>query len=729
MARKKNQRRADAGHKSHSKPSRAGSDPSAKRGRPAAPAATRGRSIAPPIRPPAQGTGIRREVIRDGVVVASEGPEVPPAADTVRCRLSLHPQGFGFAERENREGTIFIPAAHRGGAMDGDEVLVAHWQAERGREGAVRSVVTRRRSRLSGVLRKQRGRLTLEPEDPRVVDPIDVVGQLPPEAFGMVVLADIVEYPIPGRPVVLVTIDRVIGPPGRIATETLKILIEHGVDPEFPPGVLAAATSVPTEVVPADLEGRADLRHLPFMTIDPPDARDFDDAVCMEAGADGAVRLHVAVADVSHYVREGDPFDVEAALRCFSCYLPDRAVPMLPVQLSSNICSLVPDADRLAMVVTMDVDARGAVTDAEVAASVIRSRARLSYEQAAVMLEHGRGPAEQRARVVELRALADRMRRVRLRRGAIELALPEVKVRLDEDDPERVRAVELARAKPEIARAYNLIEELMLAANEAVARIAGKARLPVLYRVHAAPDEERIERFCAVAGLLGIDVDPEVLRTPKAMQAFLRKIEKHPRRVPVNGLLLRALAQAEYSTANVGHFALASGGYLHFTSPIRRYADLVDHRVLKAYLRRSGGFAGPEPTPRLPERHVANAIASRASGREREVAQAERDAKAMLCAAFMRDRIGDRFEGTVAGLSQAGAYVTLDDPPVDGIIRRNALERETRETFVLDDLMARMTGERSGTTVGIGDRVIVELVDASIARRQIEFALIRRLAV
>jgi ribonuclease R len=289
--------------------------------------------------------------------------------------------------------------------------------------------------------------------------------------------------------------------------------------------------------------------------------------------------------------------------------------------------------------------------------------------------------------------------------------------------------VELARAKPEIARAYNLIEELMLAANEAVARIAGKARLPVLYRVHAAPDEERIERFCAVAGLLGIDVDPEVLRTPKAMQAFLRKIEKHPRRVPVNGLLLRALAQAEYSTANVGHFALASGGYLHFTSPIRRYADLVDHRVLKAYLRRSGGFAGPEPTPRLPERHVANAIASRASGREREVAQAERDAKAMLCAAFMRDRIGDRFEGTVAGLSQAGAYVTLDDPPVDGIIRRNALERETRETFVLDDLMARMTGERSGTTVGIGDRVIVELVDASIARRQIEFALIRRLAV
>jgi ribonuclease R len=593
----------------------------------------------------------------------------------------------------------------------------------------VRSVVARRRSRITGVLRRQRGRMTLEPEDPRVVDPVDVVGELPGDSLGMVVLADIVEYPIPGRAVVLVTIDRVVGPPGRIATETLKILIEHGVDPEFPPHVLEAAKGVPTAVQPADLEDRADLRHLPFMTIDPPDARDFDDAVCMEDTGGDTARLHVAVADVSHYVREGDPFDVEAALRCFSCYLPDRAIPMLPRELSSNICSLVPNEERLAMVVSMAIDARGVIGDVDVAASVIRSRARLTYEQAAAMLEHGEGPADQRARVVELRKLADRMRRVRMRRGAIELSLPEVKVRLDEDDPERVRAVEHARAKPEIARAYNLIEELMLAANESVARVASQKRLPVLYRVHASPDEERIERFCGVAGLLGIEVDPEVLRTPKAMQSFLKRIAKHPRRIALNGLLLRALAQAEYATTNVGHFALASGGYLHFTSPIRRYADLVDHRVLKAYLRRIGGKAGPEPTPRMPERHVANAIARRASEREREVAQAERDAKAMLAAAFMRDRIGDRFEGSVTGLSNAGAYVGLDDPPVDGIIRRTGLERETRENFVLDALMARMIGDRSGTTVAIGDRVIVELVDASIARRQIELALIRRLSV
>lgn len=659
----------------------------------------------------------------------SHDPVPPPAAsgETLRCRIALHPQGFGFAERDDEGGTVFIPAMHRNGAMDGDEVLVSAWSAERGLEGAVRSVVARRRSRLTGILRRQRGRLLLEPDDPRVVDLVEVAGELPPEPFDMVVLADIVEYPVPTAPRVLVTVDKVLGRPGKLATEQIKILIEHGIDPEFPSNVLEAAKRVPTEVMPSDLEGRTDMRHLPFCTIDPPDARDFDDAVCLEPGPKGSTRLHVAVADVSHYVREGDAFDVEAALRCFSCYLPDRAIPMLPPELSSNMCSLVPDQDRCAMVVSLDVDKAGGVDNTVIAAAVIRSRARLTYEQAAQMLDGKGGTPELRERVVELRAVADRLRKVRMRRGAIELNLPETKVKLDQDDPERVRSIELTRARPEIARAYNLIEELMLAANEAAARVCAQQRLPALYRVHAPPDEARIERFCAIAGLLAVDVGPDDLSSPKLMQAFLKRIAKHPRRTALNGLLLRALAQAEYTTGNVGHFALASGAYLHFTSPIRRYADLVDHRVLKAWLRRSGGSAGPDPVPRMPERHVATGIAVRASERERQVTQAERDAKSMLAAAYMRDRIGDRFEGTITGLSNTGAFVQLDDPPVDGMIRRNALEKETREAFVPDELMARMKGERSGTTIGIGDRVIVELVDASIARRQIELALIRRL--
>ncbi|HET6585264.1 MAG TPA: ribonuclease R family protein, partial [Nannocystaceae bacterium] len=587
-----------------------------------------------------------------------------------RARLSVHPQGYGFAEPLVGGTTVFVPAGQRAGAMDGDEVLVESWPSERGREGAVRSVVSRKRTRLTGIVRRDR---VLEPDDPRVLDPVDVVGELPSEAMGNVCLVDIIEYPGPSRSRhvggrMLVTLDRVLGPPGRLATEEIKILLEHGVDPEFPPEVLAAARDVPTAVRPQDLENRRDLRHLEFVTIDPPDARDFDDAVCMESLAGETVRVHVAVADVSHYVREGDPFDVEAARRCFSCYLPDRAVPMLPPQLSSVMCSLVPKEDRLAMVVSFDVDARGNADEAEVCAAVIRSRARWTYEEVAKVLIDERAKAEDRTRMLALRGVADRLRRARMRRGAIELTLPEVKIVLDQDDPERVREVVLARGKPEVASAYNLIEELMLGANEAVARLCMRHKLPAVYRVHAPPDEQRIERFCAIAALLGVETDPpETLATPKGMQNFLKQTAKHPRRPTLHGLLLRAMAQAEYAVGNIGHFALASAEYLHFTSPIRRYPDLLDHRLMKAWLRRTGGPAGPEPVPKLPERTVAMASSVRASERERAVAQAERDAKSLLAAAFMRDRIGDRFAGMVTGLSPQGAWVQLDSPPVDGV--------------------------------------------------------------
>lgn len=644
----------------------------------------------------------------------------------VRARLSLHPQGYGFAEPDDGGTTVFVPAQYRGGAMDGDSVLVESWPSDRGREGAVRSVVARRRTRLTGVVRRARGHVVLEPEDPRVLDAVDLVGEMPPEAIGQVVLADIIEYPGPARGPMLATIDRVLGAPGRLATEEIKILLEHGVDPEFPPEVLAAAESVPDRVRPEDLENRRDLRHLEFVTIDPPDARDFDDAVCIEdvPGSD-VVHVHVAVADVSHYVREGDPFDLEAARRCFSCYLPDRSVPMLPPQLSSVMCSLVPKEDRLAMVVSFDVDARGHADEADVCAAVIRSRARWTYEGVAkVLIDEKADPAD-RKRMLGLRAVADRLRRNRMRRGAIELTLPEVKVLLDQDDPERVRDVVLARADPAVARAYNLIEELMLAANEAVARLCVRHRLPATYRVHAPPDEERLERFCAIADLLGVEPPPpEQLATPKGMQKFLGDTAKHPRRATLHGLLLRAMAQAEYAVGNIGHFALASAEYLHFTSPIRRYPDLLDHRLTKAFLRRVGGPAGPEPVPRMPERTAAIAAAVRASERERAVAQAERDAKSLLAAAFMRDRIGDRFEGSVTGLSPAGAWVQLDAPPVDGVIRRQGLERERRESFQIDELGARMIGERTGTTIRIGDRVVVEIVEANITRRQIDLALV-----
>ena len=668
----------------------------------------------------------------------SPGPTEPEtlAADEggpriVHCRLLVNPGGFAFAERESGEPSIFIPPPERNGAMDGDTVVVSWWPGARGPEGTVRSVVHRHRTRVTGVLRRAGKRWILEPDDPRVLGQGEVLGEPGVEA-NLVVVAAIVDYPDPWNGDFSVRVERALGPPGSLATEEERILVEHGIDPELPAAVLEAAEAVPNRVRKADRENRADLRELPFMTIDPPDARDFDDAVCVELDGDledGMMRVHVAVADVSHYVREGDLFDDEAIVRCFSTYLPERVVPMLPFPLSAGICSLVPKKDRCAMVVSFDLHPSGRCDEAEVRAAVIRSHCRLSYDQVASELAGERRlDDEVYERIVALRAAADRLKGARSRRGSMELDIPEVKVKLDEDDPERVRDIVPSRSSPEMARAYNLVEELMVAANEGVGRLAVKHRLPVIFRVHDHPDEERVERFCAVAGLLGVEVEPEKLDSPRGFQKFLRSIEDHPRKAALHGVLLRALAQAEYATGNLGHFALASTAYVHFTSPIRRYPDLVNHRVLKAFIRKRGGPAGPEPVPFMPPARESTEKATRSSERERSVIAAERDAKALLCAAYMRDKIGDRFEGTVSGMAVSGVFVTLDAPPVDGMVRRSLIERDARESYELDEYGASMHGTKSGTTIAVGDRVIVELTGVSLSRRQIDFALISRLS-
>lgn len=670
----------------------------------------------PPARAPRAAAPLPEAAPRDGA------PRVASA------RIMVNPAGFAFGERLDGEGSIFIPPPSRGGAMDGDEAVVAWWPGQRGAEGIVRSVTRRARTRITGILRRQGKQWVVEPDDPRVLGRADVVGEPAQGEPGQVVVARVIDYPGPWGDDLSVQVEKALGQPGTIATEEAKILIEHGIDPLLPPAVLTAATKVPARVHRREHENREDMRGHDFMTIDPPDARDFDDAVCVEVLGRtlkrAPMRVHVAVADVSHYVREGTAFDDEATLRCFTCYLPDRAVPMLAEQLSSNICSLVPKKDRLAMVVTFELDEDGKVGEADVKAAVIHSKARLTYAQVADELSgHAHQPPVVRERIAVLREAADRLQRARRRRGAIELELPETKVLLDDDDKTRIRDVVASRATPEMTRAYNLIEELMVAANEGVARLAVKHRLPVVYRVHDVPEEERIERYVAVAGLLGVQVDPERLRTPKGFRGFLKKIAEHPRRDALHQLCLRTLAQAEYSTHNIGHFALASQAYLHFTSPIRRYPDLINHRVLKAWLHRRRGLAGPSPAPKMPPVRQSREQAERANDRERATVQAERDAKALFAAAFMRDRIGDRFEGNISGLSAGGLYVTLAAPPVDGMVKRARLERELRERWELDELGARLVGSKSQRELKVGDRVVVEVVDCSLERRQIELAL------
>lgn len=643
----------------------------------------------------------------------------------------MHPNGFGFVHVEGDAENIFIPPRKCGGALDSDIVEVIARPSEKGMEGRVVGVVERRRKRIVAVLRRAgKKRWWLEIEDRRIVHDVVLDGGANGCVTGDVVVASVVTYPERDRDPLVVQVDRAIGAPGLLHTEVAKILVEHNVDEAFSASVEALAAQVPTEVCDADLENRDDLRSLPFMTIDPDDARDFDDAVCVELLGDDPVlddmRLHVAVADVSHYVREGSPIDQEAAWRCFSVYLPNRAIPMLPEQLSTHMCSLVPHEDRLAMVVSMTVKAGGEVSNVEPRAAVIHSQQRLTYGQVAAELAQtpgGRLPETIAARVRLLRGASDRLRRHRMTRGAIELNLPESRVVLDEDDPERIRDVVRARASSELSRAYNLIEEMMVAANEAVGGLAMGAKLPIPYRVHDRPDEEKLGMLTAAAASLGITVDAARLQTPRGVQKFLSRASGRDRADALHNMMLRAMAQAEYRTENVGHFALSARAYVHFTSPIRRYPDLIAHRVMKAHLRARKGACGPRPVPALPKEDVTRGQCIRSSERERAAAQAERETQRLFAAAHMRDRVGDRFEGTVSGFSGQGMFVTLDAPFVDGMVRMQQMERVLGNAFDLDETGVRLVGS-AGKLVTIGDRVIVEVEEASLVRRQVDFALI-----
>lgn len=641
--------------------------------------------------------------------------------------VQMNPGGYGFVQRFDGEDSVFIPPTRLSSALDGDQVEITFWPSEKGFEGRIVEILERQRTRIVGVLEKAGRRAwRLSPEDPRILRDVEVTGGPAAGVVGELVVGEIVSYPEKRRDTIWVTVERSLGEPELLETQVAKILVEAGIDETFPEDVIVEAADVPTEVREEDLKGRKDLRDLPFMTIDPEDARDFDDAVCVAKLDDVRYRVHVAVADVSHYVRENTAIEIEAEHRCFSSYLPERSIPMLPEALSSHMCSLVPKQDRLAMVAAMTVDAGGSVSKVEVMAAVIHSRRRLTYEEVAAVLE-GKGRVKQAVanRIVMLREVADHLRGARLRRGSVELDLPEQRIKLDEDDPERVRDVVRSRSSKAVARAYNLIEELMIAANEAVGRLAVARKLPAPFRVHAPPPEDKLERLVLAAESLGVKADPEKLARPRGAQKFLSKAKSSPRTGALNMLMLRAMSQAEYRTENVGHFALASEAYIHFTSPIRRYPDLVAHRVLKAHLNRTKGHAGPAPVPRMPDRDSSEAAAIRSSARERAVMQAERDCKALYAAAYMRDRVGDRFEGTVSGISTTGVFITLDEPFVDGMARIAKIEKDWRDRLELDDAGVRLISEKTGKTITLGDRVIVEVENASLPRRRIDFVLIQ----
>jgi ribonuclease R len=625
--------------------------------------------------------------------------------------LRVHRDGFGFVQPLTGQGEdIYLPRGEAQRAMDNDLVRVEVYERARRREGRLLEVLERRRRNAVGIyFERGKGSYVL-PRDPAIAVRIRVPKtQLARD--GDLVRVRIAERQPPGAPL-SGEVAGSLGKPGDSSAEVLSFAFAEGFSDEFPPAVMDAAAAIPPEVTAREISGggRRDLRALPLVTIDGEDARDFDDAVYAEPRGQGW-RLVVAIADVSHYVREGSSLDAEALGRATSVYLPNRVLPMLPERLSNGICSLVPGQDRLCLVADLAFDRGGKLLSSDLYPGVMRSAGRCTYDEVQTVLEGGDVPSRNayRENFERLQKLARSLTRMRELRGAIDFDLPERKVVLDgRGNPLRIE-------RRERKESHRIIEECMLAANEAVAGYFRRRRLPTIYRYHGEPDEEKLAAFAALANAHGFKLGSRGKISSRDLNLFLEKLEDHPEQRALNQLLLRSMMQAVYTAESVGHYGLAAEHYLHYTSPIRRYPDLIVHRLLRAHWTgqaSSGAGASEEQTEALEE------IALRSSERERAALQVERRVSAYYSVLLMKDRIGDEFFGTVSALTDFGFFVELDDPWVEGLVKGDSLGRFRFEKE------AHLLTFGSGLKVRVGQRARVRLVSANLQRRQLDFELL-----
>jgi len=625
--------------------------------------------------------------------------------------LTRHRDGFGFVARLDRAGEdIFLPPGEATRALDGDVVRVEVVPGRGGRSaGRLLEIVERRRRYLIGTYRAGRRGASVVPND------LALGYEVPVPDSKLATEGDVVKVVLaPGTGPLAGEVVEVIGRPGEPRVEVLAVAYAKGFADVFPEAVLAEAAMVPDHVRPEDKAGRRDLTGLPLVTIDGEDARDFDDAVYLERLPEGrggaAWRLVVAIADVSSYVRVGTALDDEAVKRGTSVYFPMQVLPMLPERLSNGICSLMPDVERLCMVADMTIGRRGEPMGVEVYQAVMKSAARCTYTEVAQVLEGQQVPHRERFRPqFELMGeLQEELTAMRRRRGAIDFDLPEAKILVDEAG--NVSGIE----KRPRNRAHRVVEEFMLAANEAVALWFSSRELPTIYRTHGTPDEEKLRGFLELAEAHGFAV-PAGKLDPRALDELLKRLDGHPQQRALNQLLLRSMMQAIYSPEDDGHFGLAAGHYLHFTSPIRRYPDLVVHRRLREeWARRDGQPVRLSTVEELAE------LASRSSERERAAMEAEREIASYYAALFMKDKVGERYPGTVAAVAEPGLFVELTPFFVEGLVRAETLSG----LFDLDPVHHALIDHGTGRAFRVGDPVEVQVADVSIERRRIDLALV-----
>lgn len=621
---------------------------------------------------------------------------------------------------ERREPGYFVAQRHLKSAGDRDTVLIKRLKGrgtvkgQRLPEAAVVKVLSSRYRRVVGTTEERDGRRWLVPYDAKATLDVEVVGSVGLSAQDWVVV-DLDPPSGKGTRRQARVVER-LGALSQPGTDVLVVLRHYDIPEEFPPAVERAAVGLPADPVPADWAGRVDLRAATVVTIDGESARDFDDALSIDRLPEGGWRLGVHIADVAHYVQEGSALDLEAYRRGTSVYYPERAVPMLPEGISNGLCSLRPEVPRLAMTAFLEFDAQGDVVSRSYAESVIRSARRLTYtEVKRVLDEPEAGDAERYgevlARLLVMRELMQTLLRRRVARGSIDFDLPEGDVVLDTDG----YTVGVRPSERNVA--HRIVEEFMIAANEAVAFTLETSLCPALYRVHDAPTLLRLEELREVLRSLGHDLTGELVDLhPSAFQDVLRQVAGRPEEAFVSALVLRSVQRALYSPECRGHYALAARHYTHFTSPIRRYPDLVVHRRLKALLR--GTAEADAERAMLIERLPV--VGEHCSDMERRAEQSERDLLQWKKVRFLAGRTGETFPGRVTGVQAFGLFVQLDDWYVDGLVPVRTL---ADDFYLHEPENHALVGQEHGAVFQLAQPVQVQLLGVDERRRGLQLKI------